>query len=137
MDSERLDRETSPTPDAVPRRPVVLVVDDEPGVLRLVKGLLERAGYDVLPAADPDAAYRAVRDHDGRIDVLLIDIMLPGTPGLELAPLLIEMRPDMKVLFMGGYPSELVVETKQAGAPFVQKPFDPHALVERVKALVG
>jgi two-component system cell cycle sensor histidine kinase/response regulator CckA len=137
MDTKGLDRGTSASIETAPRRPVVLVVDDEPGVLRLVKGLLERAGFAVLAATDADAAYLAVKDHDGRIDMLLIDIMLPGTPGLELAPMLIAMRPDMKLLFMGGYPSELVVGMKQAGAPFVQKPFDPRALVERVKSLIG
>src|SRR5687767_12662768 len=108
MQSKGVENDTSATPDAAPRQWVVLVVDDEPGVLRLLKGLLERAGFVVLAAPDPDAAYRLVKEHDGRIDVLLIDIMLPGTPGLELAPILISMRPDMKLLYMGGYPSELV-----------------------------
>lgn len=113
-----------------------MVVDDEPGVLRLAKTVLERAGFGVVTATDAESAQKLCAEYDGRIDALLLDIILPGLPGLELAPALLSMRPDMKLLFMGGYPSELVVGTKRAGAPFIQKPFDTQALAQRVSQLL-
>lgn len=136
MDAKSCEVETSSTREMVPRRPVVMIVDDEPGVLRLAKTVLDRAGYEVVTAPDAEAAQKLCADYDGRIDVLLLDIILPGTPGLELAPALLAMRPDMKLLYMGGYPSELVVGSKRAGAPFIQKPFDGNGLVARVNQLL-
>ena len=117
---------------------VLLVVDDEPGVLRLAKEVLARAGFDVLAARSPEQATNLCREHPGPIHLVLLDVILPDTPGLELFPQLSELRPDLKVVFMGGYPSELVVGCKLDGAVFVQKPFQPQALVDVVqKVLAG
>lgn len=118
------------------RRTVILVVDDEPGVLKLTRSVLARAGYEVLAAPTAKDAREICGTYDGRIDAAILDIIMPDEQGLELCPELLVMRPDMKVMFMGGYPSELVVGSKRAGAPFIQKPFDPAGLVERVRALL-
>lgn len=112
---------------------VLLIVDDEPGVLRLARDVLSRAGYHVLTARGPDQALQTCREHDGTIHLVLLDVILPDTPGLELFPLLSELRPTLKVVFMGGYPSELVIGSKMEGATFVQKPFQPSQLVDAVK----
>lgn len=112
---------------------VLLIVDDEPGVLRLAKDVLTRAGYDVLTARGAEQALQACREHDGTIHLVLLDVILPDTPGLELFPQLSELRPALKVVFMGGYPSELVIGSKLEGATFVQKPFQPAQLVDAVK----
>jgi len=116
--------------------PLVLVVDDEPGVVRLVREVLRRAGFDVLSAASAEQALSVVAHHAGTIDAALLDVMLPDTPGLELYPELSRLRPGLRVAFMGGYPSELVVGSKLAGVPFVPKPFDPRELVSIVRRLL-
>lgn len=115
---------------------VLLVVDDEPGVLRLARDVLSRAGFEVLTARGPDQARQACREHPGPIDLVVLDVILPDTPGLELFPQLAEIRPELKVLFIGGYPSELVVGSKLDGATFVQKPFQPSQLVDAVKRVL-
>src|ERR1043166_9157580 len=111
---------------------VVLIVDDEPGVLRLACQILERAGYQVLRAGTGEDALKICAEHAGHIDAVLLDVMLPDMPGLELAPQIRDALPDAALMFMGGYPSELVVGSKQVNAPFLQKPFQPQMLVDAV-----
>lgn len=119
------------------KEPVVLIVDDEPGVLKLARMILERAGFRVLGAGTGEDALKLCAEHAGGIDGVLLDVMLPDTPGLELAPQIRAALPGAALMFMGGYPSELVVGSKQVDAPFLQKPFEPRLLVEVVNRMLN
>ena len=123
---------------APPRRsgpPVVLVVEDEASVLRLVRRVLESEGMVVLSAQDADEALLLTSQHGGTIDLLLTDVVMPGQSGLELARRVERDRPDTRVLFMSGYADHAMVQRDviDAGRPFLQKPIAPDRLVSRVR----
>ncbi len=129
-------------PDIVLEQPMhegrtVLIVEDEPAVRSLASGVLRRQGFRVLEAADADSAMRAMAT-DTAIDLLLTDIVMPGTRGDALAGQLRERRPTLKVVFMSGYVEEQVrSHAKENGIPFVQKPFAPTTLVQVVREALG
>lgn len=75
----------------------VLVLEDEESLRAIVREMLEGAGYAVLEAADGAEALHVVQRHEGPIDLLLSDVILPGMSGPELARSLVEMRPSLKV----------------------------------------
>lgn len=103
----------------------VLVVDDEPALLAFTQRLLQKLGYTVLAAASPREALRMAASFNGRIDLLLSDVVLPEINGRELYEQLSALRPDIKVLFMSGYTANAVGDREmlEKGLHFVQKPF--------------
>ena len=85
----------------------------------------------ILLVEDDDqlrALLKQVADYQGRIHLMISDIMMPGATGYELAKRLRTWRPDMKMLFMSGYPKEVLCEEGllERDAPFLQKPFEGH-----------
>ncbi len=117
----------------------ILVVDDEETVLSLVRTMLWRAGFTVLEAPGAEAALRLAADHAGPIDLLLSDILMPGTNGYQLADDLTAVRPNAKVLFMSGYRDKVLVESTGRGpshGPLLRKPFTQYALVSKIEALL-
>ncbi len=116
----------------------VLVVEDEPALLRLTTRALETLGYRVLPASTPETAMRLAAEHAGSIDLLLSDVVLPDMSGRRLAERLTERQPDLKCLFVSGYPdgamgSGGVIEEH---LQFLQKPFTPTMLADRVRQVL-
>jgi signal transduction histidine kinase len=113
---------------------VVLVVEDEASVLRLVRRVLEAEAMVVLSAQDAEEALLLADQHGGVIDLLLTDVVMPGLNGLELAQRVLPSRPGMRVLFMSGYADHAVVQRDiiDTGRPFLQKPFAPDRLLARV-----
>ena len=103
----------------------VLVVDDEPMVLAFTREGLKRLGYDVLTAADGQQACEVFQSHSGQIDIVLLDLVMPGITGLETCRRLHEIKPGLKVILSSGYTSaEVVREARQAGAVgFIGKPY--------------
>jgi DNA-binding NtrC family response regulator len=114
---------------------VVLVVEDEASVLRLVRRVLESEGMVVLSAQDAEEALLLTSQHGGAIDLLLTDVVMPGRNGLDLARRVERDRPGTRVLFMSGYADHAVVQRDiiDAGRPFLQKPFAPDRLLARVR----
>ncbi len=82
----------------------VLLVEDEPMVLRLGRAVLERSGYAVLAAGTPAEAVTIAGSHDGAIDLLITDVVMPDMHGRELAAVLAEARPGIRTLFVSGCP---------------------------------
>jgi CheY-like chemotaxis protein len=115
----------------------VLVVEDSDGLRDLTRRLLERDGYKVLVAADAQAALRLFEEHE-RIDVLLTDIMMPGTSGPQLTTQLIGRRPELKVVYMSGYTEEAIVEhgVLNAGIAFLHKPFTSATLAGKIREVL-
>jgi PAS domain S-box-containing protein len=116
----------------------VLVVEDEDGLRRLTQRLLEGLGYTVLTAADAGEALGLVESH-AAIELLLTDVVMPGTSGPELARRLIERRPALKVIYMSGYTEETVVHhgVIDAGIAFLHKPFTAEALGRKLSETLG
>ena len=116
----------------------LLVVEDEPAVLELIRRTLESYGYTVLHASTPDRALRAMQDHDARVDLLLTDVVMPGMNGRELATHLRGLDPALRVLFMSGYSSDVVAEKGllTSDVSLITKPFSPTALAARVREVL-
>jgi len=113
----------------------VLVVEDEMPLLKLMQHILESHGYKVLGCSNGRQALEAWGEHRKRIDLLLTDLILPdGMAGTELARLLQESKPGLKVLFTSGYNAERLAKEFPPGAAvnLVQKPFHARRLAEMV-----
>jgi two-component system cell cycle sensor histidine kinase/response regulator CckA len=110
----------------------ILVVEDHPLLLKLVKGILEEAHFMVLPANSAKKAIQIEAEFSGTIDLLLSDVMMPGISGPDLAKKLKQQRPDMRIILMSAYPDGAMLVLNY-GWHFIQKPFMPLALVGRIK----
>jgi PAS domain S-box-containing protein len=113
----------------------VLLVEDTAAVRAVTKQVLERQGYTVLEAPNGEAALRLARQHHGRIDLLLTDVVMPGLSGRQLAEQLTRARPDIKVLYSSGYTDDSVVRhgILEARNAYLQKPFAPESLARKVR----
>lgn len=117
---------------------LVLLVEDEPVVRQMAARALQEHGYGVVAASGGTEALSTVERLDGTIHLVVTDVVMPGMDGPELARHLARLKPGIPVLFMSGYTDDDVVRRGllEAGEPFLQKPFDPETLVERVAELV-
>jgi len=116
----------------------VLLVEDQDGIRDLVREFLQRKGYEVLQATDGDQALRIADEHKDPIHLLVTDIVMPNVGGRELARLLTQARPHMKVLFMSGYPDHASLSGEAGGEPaaVLQKPFMLDTLARKVRGLL-
>lgn len=117
---------------------VVLVVEDEALVRDLVCRTLRRAGYTVLLAENGEEALRVSGAFPDPIDLMVTDVIMPRMGGRELADRITGFRPDLPILFVSGYASEAndASVMRSAGAGYLQKPFTPSTLLERVRELL-
>src|SRR6266487_3770089 len=107
-------------------------------VRNLARESLEMNGYTVLEAANGKEALLISQQHEGRIHLLLTDMVMPRMSGKELAEQLVKLRPDTRVLYMSGYTNQAIVHQGilDRDIAFIGKPFTPDALVtEIVKVL--
>ncbi len=113
--------------------PLVLVVDDEPGITRLCRRLLERANFTVVTHTDPDKAVQFLGQE--AVDLLLVDIRMPGVDGYHLIEEGRKHQPDLAVVVMTGFGTvETAIEALHRGADgLILKPFDGAELVQTVK----
>jgi PAS domain S-box-containing protein len=111
----------------------ILLVEDDEGVRRLVRRVLESFGYSVLEARDPEHALRITREHAGPLHMLLSDLVMPRMSGHELARQVTELRPEVRTVFMSGY-SETLATKQVPRSSLLQKPFTPEDLALKVRA---
>ena len=120
--------------DAVPVN--ILVVDDEPPLLRLVVRVLERQGYSVLTASDGDQAIELFDKYVDSIDVVLLDIVIPPNGIAGVMEHMVSARDDLVVVLTSGDIPEpaLTAKIKECGGVFLRKPFLPKSLLAALKA---
>jgi CheY-like chemotaxis protein len=130
-------RASVPGPSARHGSETLLLVEDEPAVLRLVTVMLEDMGYTVLAAGSAAEAMRIAEQHD--IHLLVTDLVMPGTNGRELAEQLLASRPGLPRIFISGYPDETITMQypAESGAHFLAKPFSLDDLATTVRAAFG
>ncbi|MBK7400083.1 MAG: PAS domain S-box protein [Myxococcales bacterium] len=117
-------------------RECVLVIDDEDMVRATAVRLLQSLGYHVLSASSAAEALTVAAQHEGRIDLLLCDVAMPGRSGPSVARELVGLRPELKVIFVSGY-AELNHEPPLPGAVFLQKPYVRAELAAKLHQLLG
>jgi signal transduction histidine kinase/CheY-like chemotaxis protein len=113
---------------------VVLLVEDEDAVRKLARTILEASGYTVLDASNAREALALCETHEGSIDLLVSDVVMPELGGRALAESALKLRPGLKVMFMSGHTQDVVLkEGIQKGAAFLQKPFTPTGFAQKVR----
>jgi two-component system, cell cycle sensor histidine kinase and response regulator CckA len=118
----------------------ILVVDDEPMIRALARRALELYGYEVFEAEDGEAALEVMRSDAGkRVNLAVLDVVMPGMDGRELEELLRRQQPRIGVLYISGHTGDELARRLllDASVPFLQKPFPPDELVERVQEMLA
>lgn len=120
--------------DALQGSETVLVVDDEEAVRAMLAEALATNGYKTVQAANGMEAIQIFEKHLDQVDLVITDVVMPGISGPELKTKLVEKRPDIKVLYISGYPDRAVGEgLLGAGVYFLQKPFSLERLARKVR----
>ena len=116
----------------------VVVVEDSPALLGLIREALSASGCEVVTARDGEEALRIVREKKGRIDLLLTDVVMPRMNGATLAKEVRELSQQAKILYMTGYSGEFVrADMLTQGVSFIQKPFTPAELGRKIRKMLG
>jgi CheY-like chemotaxis protein len=116
----------------------ILLVEDEPGILNIGALMLEKLGYAVLPAGTPAEALKIARQHPAQIHLLMTDVVMPKMNGRELAREILALHPDIKLLYMSGYTSDVIAThgVLDQGVHFIQKPFSSQTLDAKVREAI-
>jgi two-component system cell cycle sensor histidine kinase/response regulator CckA len=125
-----------PTPTGVA---TILLVEDESGLRKLMRKMLERQDYRVLDAKDGEEALSICRDHLTHIDLVVTDFAMPRMTGLQLKEQIVALRPSMKFLLISGYAEGVVDSPEQIAKAgnFLEKPFLPDELTRKVREILG
>jgi len=117
----------------------ILLVDDEEIVLELAQAALQRHGYDVLIAASGPAALRVFEREAAHVDLVILDLSMPGMGGDEVLPELKRIRPDARVVISSGYSQDDAMKhfSGLPAAGFIQKPYTAAQLAAAVKRALG
>jgi PAS domain S-box-containing protein len=113
----------------------VLVVEDEPVVRALIVRTVEGFGYSCLEAHDATAALRLLEQEEGKFDLVITDVVMPGMSGGQLGDLLAHRYPTLPVLYTSGFANNDIIGRGllDAGRPFLQKPFSPDDLARKIR----
>jgi FixJ family two-component response regulator len=127
----------------------VLVVDDDPAIVKLCRTLFEQAGFSVLPATESSEALKLCKNHPGSIDILVTDLVLPPPEfsfasgdnefphvhGHELAVRALGMRNNLRIVLMSGNIEKDLAAygIKKGSLPFISKPFENQTMLEMVR----
>lgn len=116
----------------------ILLVEDEPGILKMTLKMLERQGYTVLAASTPGGAMSQAAQYKGEIHLLMSDVIMPEMNGRDLAKDLLSIYPDLKLLFMSGYTADVIAHhgVLEEGVHFIQKPFSINDLAAKVREVL-
>ena len=116
----------------------VLLVEDDPGVRRLVKSTLQSIGYSVLESSSGRAALALGSDETRQIDLLVCDVILGDMSGPAVAEALRALRPNLRTLYMSGYTDDVIARTGalEHERYFMRKPFTPLELAERIRLVL-
>ena len=115
-----------------------MVVEDQDQVRRMICLMLKQQGYHVLEAENGQKGIETAMSHHGGIDLLITDVVMPGLNGKELYNELVKSRPELKVLFISGYPREIISYhgILEEGLNFLQKPVPLDLLTKKIREII-
>ena len=118
---------------------VILVVEDDPAVRALIRKTLAAEGCRILEAGDGSEALGLLEQHGTPVDLVLTDVVMPGMGGRSLADHVGQLYPELKILFMSGYPGPMVAShgVLNSEVCFLEKPFSPDVLKVKVSEMLG
>ena len=124
---------------AVEGTATVMVVEDDPSVLRMTGKILAESGYTVIEALNADDAIRRAKDHKGNLHLLLTDVIMPGMKGPEVHQRIVQYHPETRALFMSGYTADVITRhgVLEEGLQFIQKPFSAKTLLSKVERIIA
>lgn len=116
----------------------VLIAEDEESVRMLAKEILERYGYNVLEATDGEDAVRKFMKNKEKIQIILLDVVMPKKNGKEVYEEIVRVRPGIKALFISGYTSDIIHKQGiiDEGISFISKPISPEVLLGKVREVL-
>jgi two-component system cell cycle sensor histidine kinase/response regulator CckA len=116
----------------------ILLVEDEHQVRRVTRTVLEEIGYTVVEAVDGADALHRLRSHEGHVDLLLTDVVMPRMSGWELSLQVRDLQPDIKILFMSGYTDDARLRhgVNTSTASLIEKPFKRESLARKVREVL-
>ena len=116
----------------------ILLVDDQDAVRIFARHVLLAGGYTVLEARDGEEAFRVAQQCQGPIQLLVTDVVMPQMGGGQLAELLTQKRPELRVLFVSGYADDVITRcgVPAAGSALLQKPFNSVQLAGKVREML-
>ena len=122
-----------------PGQETILLVEDEAPLLAVTHRMMEKCGYNVLTASTPGQAIQIAREHPGKIDLLITDVVMPEMNGRDLAKNFLSLHPQAKRLFMSGYTADVIAHqgVLDEGVFFIQKPFSAKDLAAMVRQVLG
>ena len=117
----------------------ILIVDDEPPLLRLLIRVLEREGLRVLSAQDGEAAVELFAEHADEIDVLVLDVIIPPKGAAQVLDAVLERKPDLALVLTSGdrLEPDLRQRLQERGGVFLHKPFLPRLLLRTVREMAS
>jgi PAS domain S-box-containing protein len=116
----------------------ILLVEDEPTILRMTRMMLERKGYNVISAATTAEAMDLAKAYADKIHLLMSDVVMPEMNGRDLAGQITALYPDIRLLFMSGYTADVIAHQGilDDGVAFIQKPFSFADMTEKVREVL-
>ncbi len=116
----------------------ILILEDDEVVLNITRIMLEKLNYTAVAAGSADQAMAAVKEREGRIDLLLSDVIMPDMNGFELASRLSTVHPHIRVLFMSGYTADVIARHNilKKGVHFIEKPFSLKTLSAKIREVL-
>ena len=140
----------APLPPEPPQAPAgratqqatILLTEDDPDVRHMLAAMLHTVGHTVIEAENPERAIETASVYSGHIDLLLTDVVMPGGTGRDLARRMAEIKPDLRVLYISGYPdpeyggSSPSGSVLEPGVPFLAKPFSRDVLIRKINDML-
>jgi two-component system, cell cycle sensor histidine kinase and response regulator CckA len=116
---------------------LIMLVEDEPAILEMTKLMLQKSNYQVIAAGTPQEALNLAEEQSSKIELLITDVVMPGMNGKQLADRFRSNYPDLKILFMSGYTSDIIAQRGmlETGVNFINKPFSISMLAKKLRLI--